>query len=279
VPTIVEMTELNNIAQSNYDRFNTATSSPSTREVTTIAVGNPYEKSTRVWIIGQQTNPLYRTYLEHTWLLLEPGEVRHVTVMVEFTLDPKRPDFVPEDAKRFDRHFEKFLRTPNDVGLHSFAEDPTDDPRHALEMMGGAGLMVTTGRATRIDDFGNDGSVVFGGVVTTDDQKGVPEGAVVVTVARDPDRPEEYVTMSTKVEDGRFSVVVAGRERAGARGRPSRERLAERAQRAELGRLGPFDRLKNVELFRPSPEWRVMRAEYLGAPGFAPSTVEWTDRH
>lgn len=278
VPTIVEMTELNNIAQSNYDRFNTATSSPSTREVTTIAVGNPYDRATRVWIIGQQTNPLYRTYLEHTWLLLEPGEVRHVGVMVEFSLDPNRLDLVPEDAKRFDRQLEKFVRIPNDVGLHSFAEDPTDDPRHALEMMGGAGLMVTTGRATRIDDFVNDGPVILGVVVTTADGKGVPEGAVVVTVAADPDQPEDFVTMTAKVEDGWFSVIAPGREDAGSRARPVRERLAERAERKELGRLGPFDRLKNVELFRPSRAWRVMRVEYLGAPGFAPSAVGWTDR-
>jgi M6 family metalloprotease-like protein len=270
VPTIVEMTELNNVAQSNYDRFNTATSSPSTRESTTIAVGNPYDKATRVWIIAQQSNPLYRTYLEHTWLQLEPGEVRQVVVLLEHSLDPEKPDFVPEDARPFERQFEKYIRVANDVGFHAYAEDPTDDPRHALEMMGGAGLMVTTGRATKIDDFSNDGPVITGRVVTTDERKDVPEGVVLVTVSEDPDAPEAFVTMSTHVKDGQFQVVVSGREFEPVRKRPDRE---------NRGRLGAIDRLKNPERFRNTPPWRVMRAEYLGAPGFAPCEVDWTRRH
>ena len=164
--------------------------------------------------------------------------------------------------------FEKFVRIPNDVGLHAYAEDPHDDPRHALELMGGAGLMVTTGRATKIDDFANDGPVIFGGVVTTDDRKGVPEGSVVVTVTTDPDAPERFITLSGSVEDGRFRVVVPGREL------PS----FDRPGRIDTGRLGAIDRLKNVERFRRTAPWKLMRAEYLGAPGFAPSSVDWTDR-
>jgi hypothetical protein len=39
-PTVVEMTELNNVAQSNYDRFVSATGSPSTREEAFVEVGN-----------------------------------------------------------------------------------------------------------------------------------------------------------------------------------------------------------------------------------------------
>ncbi|MEV0600362.1 CARDB domain-containing protein [Streptomyces sp. NPDC050315] len=61
-PTVVEQTELNNLAQSNYDRFNAATASPSTREVTSCTVTNPYQQRTRVFIVAGKTNPLYRTF-------------------------------------------------------------------------------------------------------------------------------------------------------------------------------------------------------------------------
>lgn len=200
-PTVVEMTELNNVAQSNYDRFNTATSSPSTREHTYVEVGNPYDETTRVWIIGEQTNPLYRTYVETTWLWLKPGETRRVAVMLEYCLDPKQ-DQVPDDVRRVDRRrLEKLTRTPNLLGLHAYIEDPHDEPRHRLELLGGAGISVTTGRETDFDKFGNDGSVVTGRIVTTDDRRGVTSGHVVVTVAHDPDSPEKFVAVGVKIED------------------------------------------------------------------------------
>jgi hypothetical protein len=271
VPTIVEMTELNNVAQSNYDRFNTATSSPSSREHTTIAVGNPYDKPTRVWLIGQQSNPLFRTYLEHTWLLLEPGEVRDIGVMLEYALDPKRPDAIPEDAKRFERYFEKYTRIPNNVGLHAYAEDPNDDPRHALELMGGAGLLVTTGRATAIDDLTNEGPVINGTVVTTDDRKGVPDGKVVVTVSANPDAPDSFVVLSGTLDDGQFQVVVPSLQQY-----PFDARLDAHSRRKFPA--GLLEQLKNVAMFRRATPWKVMRVEYLGAPGFAPSTVGWIER-
>lgn len=201
-PTVVEMTELNNVAQSNYDRFNTATSSPSTREHTYVEVGNPYDEPTRVWIIGEQTNPLFRTYVETTWLWLKPGETRKVGVMLEYALDPKS-DHIPEDLQRVDkRRFEKLTRTPNLLGLHSYAENPHDDPRHALELLGGAGISVTTGRETKIDSFGNDGPVVVGTIVTSDDRKPVANGKVVVTVTDDPDKPDRYLSLGSDIEQG-----------------------------------------------------------------------------
>lgn len=201
------MTELNNIAQSNYDRFNTATSSPSTREHTVVQVGNPYDEATRVWIIGEQTNPLYRTYVAHTWLWLKPGETRDVKVMLEYALDPKS-DRLPDDVRKVHRRsFEKLSRVPNLLGLHAYAEDPKDDPRHALELLGGAGISVTTGRATEFDHFANDGSVVVGHVVTSDDRQGVGGGSVVATVTDDPDAPERFVSLGGKIEqDGHFFV-------------------------------------------------------------------------
>lgn len=205
-PTIVEMTELNNVAQSNYDRFNTATSSPSTREETMVQVGNPYDKETLVWIIGEQTNPLFRTYVETTWLWLHPGETRNVRVMVEYAVDPKS-DRLPDDVRWVNRRsIEKLSRTPNRLGLHAYAENPHDNPRHALELLGGAGILVTTGRATEFEQFSNDGSVVLGSIVTSDDHKPVPNGKVIVTVVDDPEAFERHVTSSGDVRDGSFLI-------------------------------------------------------------------------
>ena len=206
-PTVVEMTELNNIAQSNYDRFVSVTGSPSTREEAFVEVGNPYDKPTRVWIIGQQTNPLYRTYVDTTWLLLDAGETRRVKVMVEYALDPKS-DTVPDDVRDFKPQIEKLQRLPNDVGLHTYAEIPEDDPRHALELLGGAQVQVATGRRSRFDRFENEGNVVFGTVVTDDDGAPVDGGTALVTVSRDPDAPQDYLAVPGRVEQGRFSVKI-----------------------------------------------------------------------
>ncbi|WP_250032954.1 CARDB domain-containing protein [Paractinoplanes maris] len=206
-PAVVEMTELNNFAQSNYDRFNTATSSASTREETVVEVGNPYDKPTRVWIVGEQSNPLYRTYVENRWLWLEPGETRPVSVLMEYALDPK-DDRIPDDVRRglAGRSVEKLTRVPNDLGLHAYAENPDDDPRHTLELLGGAGLQVTTGRATELSEFGNDGNVVVGQVVTSDDRRPVPSGRVVVTVTVEPEAFERHLSVVGEITDGRFVI-------------------------------------------------------------------------
>jgi hypothetical protein len=220
------MTELNNHAQSNYDRFVSATGSPSIREETAVEVGNPYNQPTRVWIIGQQSNPAYRTYLDSTWLLLEAGETRRVRVMLEYALDP-RSDDVPADVRPFAEQLPEFLRRPNDVGLHAYAEDPTDEPRHALELLGGADVQVATGRATKFERFDSEGRVAFGTVVTADDRVPVPGGQVLVTFAADPDSPDDFLTVAAALEEGSFQVAA-----------PRRWKFARADHLPELG-LGP----------------------------------------
>ena len=206
-PTIVEMTELNNIAQSNYDRFVSTTGSPSTREQTVIEVGNPYDRPTRVWIIGQQNNPLYRTYLDTTWLLLDAGETRPVKVMFELTLDPKS-DTVPADVQPYRELLREFVRQPNRLGLHAYAEQPHDNPRHSLELLGGADVQVATGREVHFDRFDREGRIVTGTVVTTDDGAPVPGGRVLTTFTVDVRAPHEYLTVTSAVKEGRFEARV-----------------------------------------------------------------------
>ena len=201
-----------------------------------VEVGNPYDEATRVWIIGQPTNPLFRTYVETTWLWLEAGETRNVRVKMEYALDPQS-DRLPDDLRQVDRRrIEKLALRPNDMGLHSYAEDPHDSPRHALELLGGAGIQVTTGRATEFQSFGNDGAVVTGTIVTVNDRRPVPGGRVVVTVSDDPEAYERHSSLAGDLDGGSFAVS-----------------------------------------FRQH-DFKVMRAEYVPIPGFAPCAVDWTER-
>jgi M6 family metalloprotease-like protein len=175
-PAVVEMTELNNLAQSNYDRFISGTSTP-TREVTEVEIGNPYAERTRIWLAAGHSNPLYRTYLEHAWVYLDPGETRTVRVMFEYAPDELKSDVYPPELRR---KFREFQRVPNQVGLASFIEDPRDNPRHALQVLGGAQAEVVTGRRTQFERFDPRGQNVRGTVVTVEEGKPVTGGKVVL---------------------------------------------------------------------------------------------------
>jgi CARDB len=182
VPTalsVVELTELNNLAQSNYDRFISKTSSPATREVTSVEVGNPYQSPARIFLIGNQSNPIYRTFIEHQWVVLNPGETRNVQVMFEYSpTGDKRAD----DAAGLSRaDVQEFERIPNEVGVHAVVEDPRDTRAHALEVLGGAQVQVVKGRGTRFDDVKPEGEVLTGRVVASDEKRHAPRGQLILT--------------------------------------------------------------------------------------------------
>ena len=179
-PAVVEMTELNNLAQSNYDRFISATSTP-TREVTEVEIGNPYPERTRIWLTAGQSNPLYRTYLEHAWVYLDPGETRMIRVMFEYAPDELTGDVYPPALKK---RYRELQRVPNQVGLASFIEDPRDTPRHCLEVLGGAQVEVSTGRRTKFGRFVARGQDARGTVVTVEEEKPVTGGQVILRSRR-----------------------------------------------------------------------------------------------
>jgi M6 family metalloprotease-like protein len=199
---VVEQTELNNIAQSNYDRFISSTSIPS-REMTTVTVGNPYPARTRVFLWPGQTNPLYRTYLQHTFLTLDPGETREVAMMFEFAPDNLSNKVLPDRTLREAR---KMLRVPNEVGTTAWVEDPNDTPRHKVDLLGGAQMQVVTGRSTKFQRFSTDGPRAVGLVV--DAEGGQPAaGSVVVRVTRDEKDPaKQFEYTKAKLGQGQFAV-------------------------------------------------------------------------
>jgi M6 family metalloprotease-like protein len=208
-PAVVEMTELNNLAQSNYDRFISRTSSPPSREVTTVEVGNPYDRPTRVFIRAGQTNPFYRTYLEHMALKLDPGETRLVKVMFESLLNPNPDSPIPFTAIDYDYELEqRYRKIPNNVGIYALIEDPRDEQLHTTQVLGGAQAQIATGRATKVQDFGVEGNRATGTVVTLDDGSPVINGKVIIIVTLGKDDSQRKTYIDATVSDGKFSEIL-----------------------------------------------------------------------
>lgn len=198
-PAIVELTELNNVAQSNYTRFISATASPASRRLTSLQVSNPYSERTRVWVVPQQSTAWYRTYVEHSWMWLDPGEVATVAVMVESLWgDPAYPELRDYEGAFFER--------PHDMSLVGLIENPLDPQLHTAEIMGGASIRVMTGRATRIRLRRLDDDVAIGTVVTVDDGRPVTYGDVLVSLKPDGAAEKALYRQAQLDQNGTFTI-------------------------------------------------------------------------
>ncbi|MEV0232735.1 hypothetical protein [Nonomuraea sp. NPDC050786] len=80
---IVETNIYNNEARSNYTRFVSATSSPSTRVGTQVRLANPFDASTLVHAVVRPRHPYHRLFLEHQWLRVDARSSRPVGVFDE----------------------------------------------------------------------------------------------------------------------------------------------------------------------------------------------------
>jgi M6 family metalloprotease-like protein len=194
---VLEITEYNNRAQSNYDRFISAKSSAPSREIASVKVQNPYSKATRVFIrVVKSSTPLYRTYLEYTWLWLQPGETRDVQVMFEYAY---------EEEPVWEPNLEQYIGMPNDVSIYAMFNEPDAELEQAPVMLGGVTAQVITGRATQIKDFVFDPPTASGEVVTVDTGEPVPGGKVILIIKR----VEEENYRETEVsQNGIFTISV-----------------------------------------------------------------------
>ena len=68
----------NNLAQSNYFKIESKPSSPATREVSFVEVHNPFTYAASALVEVAQDSDAYRTFVDHQWLHLEPGQTRLV---------------------------------------------------------------------------------------------------------------------------------------------------------------------------------------------------------
>lgn len=221
-PPMPELTPYNNEAQSNYARFISATASPPSRQSSEVSVSNPYDVATRFFLQAGQTHPQYRTYLEHTALTLEPGEIRPIEMMFEFAPDVELTREQQRLVAHLDRsaygdrspkNEEKRTASPNHVSVIGLLENPHDSRLHGPSLVTGVNAEVATGRATRFERFAVDGTVVIGSVVTVDDGRGVTDGSVVLVATTKEDGDAAYETVSVDQTGGfRFQFHEAPRD-------------------------------------------------------------------
>jgi len=193
-----ELTGTNNIAQSNYDDHTSISSSPASRETTTVKVTNPYAAPALIGLSIDQTRDDFRTYLEHRWLRMAAGETRTVRVMFESTRD------VPlEDPDRQ-------TWAANHVSITASIFNPLDPVVDSADILGGAEARVRHGWATRIDTFDIEPPRAVGQVLRFDGRP-APGGWVIIEFTDD--RGGNLVRTSTTVAvnaNGRFSATVPG---------------------------------------------------------------------
>jgi len=89
----------NNKAVSNYFEIFSKPSSPATREVAFVDVHNPSDRAVDAAVELSQDTSRYRSYVDHRWVHLQPGESRSVRVEVESkatnvldAVEAQRPD-------------------------------------------------------------------------------------------------------------------------------------------------------------------------------------------
>jgi hypothetical protein len=153
------------------------------------------------------SHPLYRTYLEHAWLYLDPGETQKVQVMYEYAPDHLTNDVYPPAQRK---KYRELQRKPNRVAFASYIENPRDNPRHSIDVMSGAQAEIATGKSTKFERFVVDGRAVRGTVVTVEDGKGVPGGTVVLRVSLGKQADEKSHYQNAKVQNGNFSAKLEG---------------------------------------------------------------------
>jgi hypothetical protein len=196
-PAIMEVTPDNNEAQSNHTQLISFSSSPSSREIGLLKVRNPYPVAAAMFIDVRQTSPYVRTYLEHSWVDLGPGQERDVLFLTESMIgDPML------DSHLQDYRFEIYRR-PNSLRLTGIAD--TRAGCHG-SVIGGAHVVVRAARRTEFVAFGQDSDIVFGEVRTTDTHEGV-NGKALVTLSP-PGVPEREESRVGQVIDGFFRLEV-----------------------------------------------------------------------
>ncbi|WP_062435248.1 hypothetical protein [Herbidospora daliensis] len=197
-PVPGERSTADNEAQTNFTLVWTAAASPYDRQAVPVTVSNPYpDRPVRVNLHAEQTLDGFRTYLEHTWVRLAPGETRAVEVMVECVArEPAFADRVREA---------ELWRTPNVVTVVATVADPGSD---VLTPIGGGTIEVRAGLATGLTELDVSETSASGRLTTAE---GDPvAGATVLLTSRDAGRAELVERATTDVS-GRFSTLVRRR--------------------------------------------------------------------
>lgn len=200
-PNIVEITDTNNSAQSNYTRYIAASESPAHRGISDITLHNPFGQTTTIYVVPQIRGAFasyYRLYMEHASLKLAPGESRKVKIMVESMYGDPR---VPELSR--DRINQKFFYEDTMVSLRGYGIPP-DGIGHPV-LLGGVGIRVASGLGTRFDPFGWDPDKgIVRGRVTVKSTGAAAQGFVLLTFSDDKPRTDTSIKVALDTQ-GNFT--------------------------------------------------------------------------
>jgi hypothetical protein len=121
--------------------------------------------------------------------------------MYEYAPDHLTNDVYPTELLP---KYREMQRLPNRVAFASFIENPWDNPRHSLQVLGGAQAEVVTGKSTEFQRFVVERGVARGTIVTHEDKKPVSAGKVVLRVARGLGLTTEMDYQAARLQGGSF---------------------------------------------------------------------------
>lgn len=202
LPSIIESNIFNNEARSNYTRFVSASSSPSTRVGGSVQLANPYRVSTLVQAVVRQSSRLHRVYLDHQWLRVPGYGSRSVRVFDEALIGtPEIAYFGSEHALT-----EEIWNLPNRISIEGWADTPFESDCRSPTLTGGVSMRVDAARATAIEIDQASRSFVSGRVWLVGSGEAVSTGLVLVAV-HSVDNPTDPFTTTRNVQsDGTFAL-------------------------------------------------------------------------
>jgi M6 family metalloprotease-like protein len=167
-PPIAEASVGNNVAQSNYTAFISASASPPVRRITSLTLFNHLPKEAVFFVVARQTENAFRTYLQHGWMRLKSHEQARIEIMFEDAADP-----VP---------IEKFRPRRNDVTLIGYVDTEEELPLKligSVQRLSGASVAVHSAIASKfVKVAAQDGRI--SGTVANAAKKAFPSGGVVI---------------------------------------------------------------------------------------------------
>lgn len=196
----VELSDRNNFAQSNYDRFISAHGSPARRIERTVTVDNPLEDAALINVVLSQSNPLYRSYVDHVFLRLDGNQGTSFSVFSEFAGD----DFLENGGDG--QTYEDFLNEPNQLLVQTLIQ--TGEQDGSPVELGGVEIEVVTGLGTEFTAFSaqEEGSdiLVSGEVKVESTGAPVPSGRVILAIRTGSAVEDVTLTLSS----GQFSTTI-----------------------------------------------------------------------
>jgi len=164
-----------------------------------IVAENTLEEPAFVYFTINQPHPLYRTYIDHRWVYLQPGERRQVLVMVESLLGDQRFDTIVREFKHQERRIMTTLRL-----------SALGDTRSTCTatVLGGASILAVAGIGTEFRRFDIRGGRGEGFVARTDTGAGVNGPVLVSIMPRKLETNRQEIIRQVTAQGGRFVVEV-----------------------------------------------------------------------